>query len=138
MRAHANLVNESILSVSMVFGFQRWRTVGFYDLEQLAKSVDKALGAGSDSETYHQMSWLRTWLFWMDLRKANSDDEQFVLEALFYALILTVAPLFPARYRESLVEVSTEKIRFADAELEPRWKGEFGLLELLEKILPGF
>ncbi len=72
----------------------------------------------------------------MDLREGNTGDEQRVLEALFYALVLTIVPLFPARYIE--VEVAAEKIRCANEVLERREEKEFSLLEVLEKILPVF
>ncbi|CZR69269.1 uncharacterized protein PAC_19169 [Phialocephala subalpina] len=140
IRTRVKLVLDSIFSASCIFGLQKWREAEFEALEKLANSVDAALAAESDDDTYHQLAWLRSWLFWMDLRKANTCDEQVLLGALFYALVLTVVPLFPARYAESLVEVGEEKIRRADLELrqsEGKWE-EFGLLKLVEDILPNF
>lgn len=74
----------------------------------------------------------------MDLRKANKGDEQVLLGALFYALVLSVVPLFPARYTESLVEVAREKIEGADEELVGLEWEDFGLLRLLEGVLPTY
>ncbi|KAE8454180.1 hypothetical protein EG329_005105 [Mollisiaceae sp. DMI_Dod_QoI] len=89
MRSHVHLVLDCILGASRIFGLQKWRQTGFEDLEKLTKSVDAALAAESDAATYHQLAWLRSWLFWMDLRKSNIGDDQMLLGALFYALVLT-------------------------------------------------
>lgn len=67
----------------------------------------------------------------MDLRKANESNEQLVLGVLFYALVLTIVPLFPARYVQSLVKVARDYIIGADHKLKQRAEGEFGLQELL-------
>lgn len=72
----------------------------------------------------------------VDLRKTSKCDEQVLLAALFYALVLRVVPLFLAMYIDSLLKVAVERIRSANKELEGQEWEEHGLLRLLERIVP--
>lgn len=103
MRCYLKFVLGYICDATRIFGVQKWREAGFEMLEKLAHSVDTGLSANSEAETYHQLAWLRSWLFWVDLRKMSKCDEQVLLTALFYALVLSVVPLFPAMYIDTLL-----------------------------------
>lgn len=81
-------------------------------------------------EQYHQLAGLRSWLFWTDMRKTDDAVEQILLTAHFYGLVLAVMPVFPARYKETLVEICAEKIDRALRALDDD-NAEFGLGYLL-------
>jgi hypothetical protein len=122
-------ITESICNILQFLGPEKWREVGFADLEKLAFSVEVALNEESDTAAYHRLAWLRTWMFWVDLRRATTGDEQVSLSAHFYALVLVVVPLFPAKYSEGLTQVCLKKIEGA---CEAVTSEKFGLGELLD------
>ena len=116
-------------NILQLLGLEKWKEVGFADLEKLAFSVEAALDEESDTVAYHRLAWLRTWMFWVDLRRTTSGDEQVSLSAHFYALVLVVVPLFPAKYSDGLIEVCLKKIEGA---VEAVTSEKFGLEELLD------
>lgn len=121
-------ITESMCNILQLVGLEKWKEIGFADLEKLAFSVETAIEEESDTAAYHRLAWLRTWMFWVDLRRTTSGDEQVSLSAHFYALVLVVVPLFPAKYSEGLVEVCFKKI---EAACEAGVNEKFGLEELL-------
>lgn len=126
----ANSTN-SILNTSSLIGLPKWRAAGFEELEKLCQSVSDALCQTDEMEQYHQLAWLRSWLFWTDLRKVDNAMEQILLTAHFYGVVLAVLPLFPPRYLEPLVEICMEKIERAQNVSEADGS-EFGLGRLLK------
>lgn len=118
--------------MSSLIGLPKWRAVGFEELEKLVQSVSDALCETDEVEQYHQLAWLRSWLFWIDLRKTNNSPEQLLLTATFYGLVLAVLPLFPERYLQSLIEICVEKIENTQRVLGEDENDETGLGRLLE------
>jgi hypothetical protein len=129
MKHRVKEITDSILNILQLLGLEKWKEIGFADLEKLAFSVEAALDEESDIAAYHRLAWLRTWMFWVDLRRTTSGDEQMALSAHFYALVLVVVPLFPVKYSEGLIEVCFKKIEGAS---EGAKNAKFGLEELLE------
>ncbi|KAE9364810.1 hypothetical protein N431DRAFT_111360 [Stipitochalara longipes BDJ] len=129
MKHRVKEITESICNILQLLGLEKWKAIGFADLEKLAFSVEAALDEDSDAAAYHRLAWLRTWMFWIDLRRTTSGDEQVALSAHFYALVLVVVPLFPAKYFEGLIEVCFKKIEGA---CEVVVNEKLGLEELLE------
>jgi hypothetical protein len=82
----------------------------FAALETLPRSVDTAVSLEDEIETFHQVAWLRSWI---DLRQTDDSKEEHMLKFHFYALLLAVVPIFPARYQESLAEACKRSIRVA-------------------------
>jgi hypothetical protein len=104
---------DSIVGVKDTIGSTKWCGAGFGALEKLARTIDSALCLEDEIERYHQLSWLRSWMFWVDLRQTNEGKEEHTLTGHFYALLLAVVPIFPARYQESLAEACRRKMRVA-------------------------
>jgi hypothetical protein len=128
MKHRVKEITESMCNILQLLGLEKWKEIGFADLEKLAFSVEAALDEESDTTAYHRLAWLRTWMFWVDLRRTTSGDEQVSLSAHFYALVLVVVPLFPAKYSEGLLEVCFKKIEGAAKAVTSE---KFGLTELL-------
>ncbi len=132
MKQYVAEVSELILTTSSLIGLAKWRAAGFEELGILAQSVAGALCETDDVEQYHQLAWLHSWLFWIDLRKTNDAPEQLLLTAFFYGLVLAVLPLFPARYLQVLVEICIEKINNAQRVLGHDKNQDMRLGRLLE------
>jgi hypothetical protein len=128
MYRRLNEIKDSILNILAVLGLERWNEIGFAELEKLVFSVEAAISEDSDIVAYHRLAWLRTWMFWIDLRRISSGDEQMALSAHFYALVLVAVPLFPAKYSESLIDICYKKIETANNMVETE---RFGLIHLL-------
>ncbi|TVY68745.1 hypothetical protein LSUE1_G009769 [Lachnellula suecica] len=120
----------SVMILNNAIGLQSWRSIGFEDLEQLARIVDATLSLESESEVFHKLAWLRSWMFWIELRRPNESDEQQVLTCYFYALVLAVVPLFPAKYSESLMRVCAGRIEGVLQGLSEEVVDGYRLLEL--------
>ncbi|KAH8594301.1 hypothetical protein B0O99DRAFT_687940 [Bisporella sp. PMI_857] len=114
-------VLDSIAYSKNVIGIAKWRAAGFEDLGRLAQVVRDAIFLG-ESDRYHQLAWLRSWMFWVDLRQLKGLNEEHIMSALFYALLLAIVPVFPTRYLASLSTVCVRRIQtvidivFGDAE----------------------
>jgi hypothetical protein len=108
-----NSIIESIVAVKDAIGSAKWRGTGFAALETLARTIDAALCLEDEIEAYHQLAWLRSWMFWIDLRQTNGGTEEHILTGHFYALLLAVVPIFPARYQQSLADACQRRIRAA-------------------------
>jgi hypothetical protein len=119
------------MNVNTAIGIQKWRTSGFEALERLACTVHAALSLTNEIEAYHQLAWLRSWMFWIDLRRTDGGDEQLALGGHFYALVLAVVPLFPTRYSEPLINVCIKKIDAAVQEISGEIEHGFGMSKLL-------
>lgn len=122
-------VIDAVVKARNVVGRAKWRTMGFEDLGTLARVVEESLLV-TESERYHRLSWLRTWMFWLDLRQFMYGAEEHVLSGLFYVLLLAIVPLFPVKYRTSLRSVCMERIQasleaFVD---DPSWTEEAAFL----------
>jgi hypothetical protein len=113
MKEPVNSIIKSILDAKEVIGSVKWRGAGFAALETLARTIAFAISLKDEIETYHQLAWLRSWMFWFDLRQTSDGDEENILTGHFYALLLAVVPIFPARYQESLAEACRRRIRAA-------------------------
>jgi hypothetical protein len=68
-------ITESILNILQVLGLEKWKESGFADLERLAFSVEAAISEDLDTAAYHRLAWLRTWMFWVDLRRTTRGDK---------------------------------------------------------------
>jgi hypothetical protein len=113
MKERVNSIIESIVDAKDVIGSARWEGAGFAALETLARTIDGALCLEDDVETYHQLAWLRSWMFWIDLRQTSDGAEEHILTGHFYALLLAIVPIFPTRYRESLAQACQRRMRVA-------------------------
>ncbi|KAG0649481.1 hypothetical protein D0Z07_4504 [Hyphodiscus hymeniophilus] len=113
MRRRVTSITDSILDARGIIGTVKWQASGFAALETLARTVDFALSLEDEIETYHQLAWLRSWMFWIDLRQTDDSKQEHMLNVHFYALLLAVVPLFPARYQESLAEACKRIIQVA-------------------------
>ena len=118
-----------MLNILELIGLEKWRGNGFTELEKLIVSVEAAVSEESDMVTYHRLAWLRTWLFWIDLRRTTTGDEQMALSAHFYSLVLVIVPLFPVKYSEGLIEICLKRIEGACKAVNNE---RFGLEELLD------
>lgn len=134
MQQRVQSLISSMLSLKDVIGQAQWRSIGFSDLEQLAWSVDTALSLYSESEAYHKLAWLRSWMFWIELRQPNEGDEQKALTFYFYALVLSIVPLFPARYSESLTNVCVSRMEVMLQGMNEEVATVYGLLELMSYV----
>jgi hypothetical protein len=123
---------ESIQAATNVMAPEIWSAIGFQDLEQLAYTVLEATPLETESATYDKLAWLRSWMFWIELRRTNGENEQRALNCHFYALLAAVVPMFPARYQNSLLQSSTSKMRKIMDEMDDEEAAEFGLSKLLE------
>lgn len=128
---------NSIRATALLLGPEKWQTLEFWDLEQLALTVAEAIRLESDSESYHKLAWLRSWMFWIESRD-NKDEEQLVLSCLFYALISATAPLFPARYSNTLPPRCAERMETMIAEMADQNPLKSGLLSLLSSTENAF
>jgi hypothetical protein len=106
-------ITDSIVGVKDVISSVKWRETGFAALEILARTIDAALYLEDEIEVYHQLAWLRSWMFWIDLRQTNGGIEEHLLTGHFYALLLAVVPIFPVRYQESLAAACRSRIQAA-------------------------
>jgi hypothetical protein len=122
-------ITDSILNILQVLGLEKWKEIGFADLKRLAFSVEAAISEDLDTAAYHRLSWLRTWMFWIDLRRTTRSDEQVALTAHFYALVLVMVPLFPGKYSEGLINVCLRKTDDANDAVESE---KFGVTDLLD------
>ena len=129
MRSRIKEITNSILNILQLIGLEKWRENGFTDLEKLIFSVEAAVSEESDIVAYHRLAWLRTWLFWVDLRRTTTGDEQMALSAHFYSLVLVIVPLFPVKYSEGLIEICLKRIEGACKAVNNE---KFGLEELLD------
>jgi len=111
VKERVSSITNSIVDMKGIIGIVKWRGVGFEALEKLARTIDRALSLENEIETYHQLAWLRSWMFWIDLRQTDGGKEEHMLNFHFYALLLAVVPIFPARYQESLAEACRRRIR---------------------------
>ena len=125
---------NSVTALGNTIGQPSWRSIGFSDLVQLAWSVDTALSLESESETFHKLAGLRSWMFWIELGRRNEGDEQQALTCYFYALLLSVLPLFPARYSESLANVCVNRMEGMLQEMSHEVASAYGLLELMSSV----
>ena len=132
MRQQVAAVLESIDNTKKIIGLSEWRAVGLEELGKLGKTIDNALSMTSEAERYHQLAWLRSWMFWIDLRKENAGKEQIFLSAHFYALLLAIVPIFPARYRGSLAQVCSGRIQAAKEAMLDDDDGLGEIVDLLE------
>jgi len=130
MRSLVKEVIKCIADATSVLGLQKWRATGFEALKRLAQVTEDALSVASEIEQYHQLACLRSWMFWVDLRRNNGEEEEKLLAALFYALVFAIVPLFPARFSTPLIEICLKRIKVG-------WEGmvferakSFGLLRL--------
>lgn len=134
MQQRVQSLVSSVVAVKDIVGHSKWRSIGFADLEQLAWSVDSAISLESESEAYHKLAWLRSWLFWIELRKPNQGDEQHILACYFYALILSVVSFFPAQYSESLTNVCVRRMEVMLQGMNEEVANAYGLLELMSSV----
>lgn len=123
-------VIECIADATSVLGLPKWRATGFEALKRLAQITEDTLSVPSEVEQYHQLACLRSWMFWVDLRRNNGEEEERVLAALFYALVFAIVPLFPARFSTPLIEICLKRIKAGwEGMPSERAKG-FGLVRL--------
>lgn len=113
MKQRVKSIIDSIVSVKDTIGSTKWCGAGFGALEKLARTIDAALCLEEKIEAYHQLAWLRSWMFWIDLRQTNEGKEEHILTGHFYALLQAVVPIFLARYQESLAEACRRMVRVA-------------------------
>lgn len=113
MKKRVRSITTSITDAKGVIDTVKWHGAGFAALEKLGRTIETALSLEDEIETYHQLAWLRSWMFWIDLRQTDDSKEEHMLDFHFYALLLAVVPIFPARYRESLAEACKRRIRVA-------------------------
>lgn len=92
-------------------GETTWCNTGLNDISRLAKSVKTALFCGSDAERYHELTWLRSWLFWFELRHTGYGEDWRTLTAWFYELLLVAVPMFPLSYQASLLQLCQCRLR---------------------------
>jgi hypothetical protein len=127
-----NEVIHSIQEAANIMAPEIWRAIGFEDLEQLAYTVLDAIPIESTSESYDKLAWLRSWMFWVELRITNGENEQLALSCHFYALLAAAVPLFPRRYRESLSHTTNAKMEKLMAEMNEDAAEGFGLYRLAD------
>ena len=113
MKQRVKSAVESIVKTKSVIGEAKWQGAGFAALETLAHTIDTALCLENEFEAYHQLAWLRSWMFWIDLRRTSSGPEEHMLSGHFYELLLAVLPIFPARYQESLAQACRRIMQMA-------------------------
>ena len=101
---------KSLISHTRKHHIARSTPTGFKALADLTTSVEDAICMSSEDEIFHGLSWLRSWLFWIDLRQDNVGDDQLALTAIFYALVLSVLPLFPSKYSMCMRDVCVSKM----------------------------
>ena len=76
-------ITDSIVDVKGVIGTAKWHRAGFAALETLAHTIYTALSLENEIETYHQLAWLRSWMFWIDLRQIDGGKEEHMLNMHF-------------------------------------------------------
>lgn len=101
---------KSMISHTRKHHISRSTPTGFKALADLTTSVENAICMPTEDEIFHGLAWLRSLLFWIDLRMDNVGDDQLALTATFYALVLSVLPLFPAKYSMCLRDVCVSKM----------------------------
>jgi len=131
-RIHS-LIN-SVTALGNTIGQPSWRSIGFSDLVQLAWAVESALSLESEPETFHKLAGLRSWMLWIELGRPNEGDEQQALTCYFYALVLSVVPLFPARYSKSLTNTCVDRMEAALQGMDQEVASAYGLLELMSSV----
>ncbi|KUJ06761.1 uncharacterized protein LY89DRAFT_790157 [Mollisia scopiformis] len=118
MRQGVSTIMNSISNAKSVIGLAKWHSTGFGCLETLARSINSAVSLENEVEAYHQLAWLRSWMFWIDLRQFDDSKEEHMLTAHFYGLLLAVVPIFPARYQQSLAEACRRMIQLSQEALD--------------------
>lgn len=118
-----------IQTMAPLLGPEKWQTLGFDDLEQLALTLAEATRLKSDSESYHKLAWLRSWMFCIETT-VTKGDEQLALSCLFYALVSATVPLFPARYSNTLPHRCANSMETTIAEIADQSPLKSGLLGL--------
>lgn len=111
--------------------FETWRAIGFQDLEQLAHTVLEAISM-SESEIFGKLAWLRSWMFWIELRRTDGEDEQLALNCHFYALAAAAVPFYPAQCRSSLMRSNTSKMEKFMDDMSEKVINDFGIAGLFE------
>jgi len=134
MQQRVRSLISSVVTLRDGIGPSRWRSIGFSDLEQLAWSVDSALSLNSESEIFHKLAWLRSWMFWIELRQPTESDEQKALTSYFYALVMSIVPLFPARFSESLTNVCVSRMEAMLQGVNEEMASAYGLLEMMSSV----
>ena len=84
-----------------------------------------------ETDRYHELACLRSWLFWVELRRAESGTEESAVTGLFYALFLAIVLMFPPRYVASLSQVCRNRIKATVKvlEAEREWVDHASFLE---------
>jgi hypothetical protein len=134
VQRRVNEVIHSIQEAASVMAPETWRAIGFKDLEQLGYIVLDAISAQSVSVSYDKLAWLRSWMFWIELRRTNGENEQLALSCYFYALVAAAVPLFPRRYQNSLAQTSSAKMEKLMAGMTEDVVSTFGLSRLLDTV----
>jgi hypothetical protein len=132
MEHRVNEVINSIRAAARFMAPEVGCAIGFQDLEQLARTVLESMSMDSESESYDKLAWLRSWMFWIELRRTNGENEQLVLNCHFYALVAAVVALYPARYWNSLPRTCIAKIGTSIDEVGKEVAAKFGLAKLFE------
>lgn len=119
------MMMQHVLEIKSLLAYTRkhhirqsnWTPTGFEALTDLTALVEDAIRLPTEDEIFHGLAWLRSWLFWVDLRRDNVGDDQLALTAIFYALVLAVLPLFPPKYSVCLKDVCISKMEAATQQM---------------------
>jgi hypothetical protein len=89
-----NSVLNSIGEAQESIGSAKWQSIGFASLETLARSINCAILLDDEIEAYHQLAWLRSWMFWIDLRQTDDSKEEHMLDDFSMLFCLLLCPSF--------------------------------------------
>ena len=139
MRLQITRIIGSIHALRPILGEIEWRAAGFEELGKLGWIVDTALSLTSETERFHHLGLFRAWVFWFDVSRINEEENHLgkALVGHFYLMILTVAPIFPARYAIFLQRVCLEHIRNLRQSVGNDFKNSLGL-NLVDATLSRF
>ena len=92
----------------------------------------------TEDDIFHSLSCLRSWLFWIDLRRDNFGDDQLALTAVLYALVLSVLPFFPSKYSMCMRDVCVSKMLAAKQQMVWGTGLHSELVELIDDAVDWF
>ncbi|KAG9231477.1 hypothetical protein BJ875DRAFT_469445 [Amylocarpus encephaloides] len=139
MHQQVNSVLTFIQATAAILSPEQYRTAGFGDLEQLALTVREVISlTSSGGEIFHRLAWLRSWMFWIELRKPNDKVEGQVLACYFYALVAAIVPLYPSRYQAGLPGICSGRMHTFIEDLGRETVTKYGLVELVDMAKVGW
>ncbi|RFU25179.1 hypothetical protein B7463_g11159, partial [Scytalidium lignicola] len=106
------LVMSELESATERLSLEDRKAAGFDRLSTLRMVIETASRAQSESETFHALSLLRHWMFWITLTPCPKVDEsRLIFLAQFYLTVWSAVPMFPRHFAAHIASTCSRLIQ---------------------------